>query len=113
MYGYRHTTNKMRWHYTDRPNEENVLRYPADGKAWKDFDINFPAFANEPRNVRSGLASDDFNPFRNISLSYTMWPMVFTTYNLPPWLCMKNSYFMSTLLIPGPPAPDKDMDVFL
>nr|GEX07497.1 hypothetical protein [Tanacetum cinerariifolium] len=35
------------------------------------------------------------------------------TYNLPPWLCMKESSFMLTLLIHGPKSPSKDIDVYL
>ncbi|XP_071688992.1 uncharacterized protein [Rutidosis leptorrhynchoides] len=42
-----------------------------------------------------------------------MWPVILTTYNLPPWLCMKESTFMLTLLIPGPKSPGKDIDIFL
>ncbi|RYE04240.1 MAG: DUF4218 domain-containing protein, partial [Rickettsiaceae bacterium] len=72
-----------------------------------------PNFAAEPRNVRLGLASDGFNPFGEMSLAYSMWPVVLTAYNLPPWLCMKKEYLMLTLLIPGPSSPGKDMDVFL
>ncbi|KAL5563440.1 hypothetical protein UlMin_033187 [Ulmus minor] len=48
-----------------------------------------------------------------MSLFYSMWPVVLTTYNLPPWICMKAEYLMLSLLIPGPQSPDKDMDVFL
>ena len=48
-----------------------------------------------------------------MSLSYSMWPVVLTTYNLPPWLCMKESFFMLSLLIPRRQAPGKDIDVFL
>nr|GFA59911.1 hypothetical protein [Tanacetum cinerariifolium] len=40
-------------------------------------------------------------------------PVILTTYNLPPWLCMKESYFMLTLLILGPKSPGKDIDVYL
>ena len=83
-----------------------------DGKAWKDFDSNFPGFVNELRNVRLGLAADGFNPFGNMSLSYSMWPVVLNAYNLPLCLCMKDLYFMLTLLIPGLQAPGKDIDVF-
>ena len=60
-----------------------------------------------------GLVTNVFNLFSNISLSYSMWPMVLTAYNLPPWLCMKDLYFMLTLLIPGSQAPGKDLNVFL
>ena len=48
-----------------------------------------------------------------MSLSYSMRPVVLTTYNLPPWLCMKPKYLMLTLLIPGPQSPGNGMDIFL
>ena len=80
---------------------------------WKELDEKHPNFAQEPRNVRLGLAADGFNPFGNMSLSYSMWPVVMTTYNLPPWLCTKDPYIMLTLLIPSPNALVKDIDVFL
>ncbi|XP_059291096.1 uncharacterized protein LOC132044618 [Lycium ferocissimum] len=35
-----------------------VLRHPADGEAWKDFDSLHPNFSKDPRNVRLGLSSD-------------------------------------------------------
>ena len=70
-------------------------------------------FVAEPSNVQLGLVADGFNPFGDMSLSYSMWPVVLTAYNLPPWLCMKTSYLMLTLLIPARRVPGKDMDVFL
>ncbi|XP_062104715.1 uncharacterized protein LOC133815991 [Humulus lupulus] len=112
-YASRHIAQHMRWHHEQRIKEDGVLRHPADGKAWKDFDRNNPTFAMEPRNVRLGLAADGFNPFGNMSLSYSMWPVVLTTYNLPPWLCMRETNFMLSLLILGPHSPGKDFDVFL
>ncbi|GKC10035.1 hypothetical protein Tco_1001645 [Tanacetum coccineum] len=39
--------------------------------------------------------------------------MILTTYNLPPWLCMKESSFMLTLLIHVPKSLSKDIDVYL
>lgn len=45
--------------------------------------------------------------------SYSMWPIILTTYNTPVWLYMKESSFMLTLLIPGPKSPTKDIDIFL
>ncbi|GJS48091.1 hypothetical protein Tco_0598212 [Tanacetum coccineum] len=84
-----------------------------DGRSMKDFAPKYLDFAAEPRNVRLGLAADGFNPFGNLSQSYSMWPVILTTYNLPPWLCMKESSFMLTLLIPGPKSSGKDIDVYL
>jgi len=32
---------------------------------------------------------------------------------LPPCMCMNNTNFMLSLIIPGPKAPGNDIDVFL
>jgi rubrerythrin len=112
MYGSKFTAKDMIWHNTGR-STDGMLRHPVDGKAWMDFDQRYTDFSSEPRNVRLGLAADGFNPFGNMSLQYSMWPVVLTTYNTPPWVCMKESSFMLTLLIPGPRSPGKDMDVYL
>ncbi|GJR79149.1 reverse transcriptase domain-containing protein [Tanacetum coccineum] len=90
--------------------EPGKMQYSVDGRAWKNFDIKYPDFLKEPRNVRLGLAADGFNPFDNPSQAYSMWPVILTTYNLPPWLCMKESSFMLTLLITGLKSSGKDID---
>ncbi|GJX68699.1 hypothetical protein Tco_0304426 [Tanacetum coccineum] len=113
MYGSLHTAKHMTWHATGKCTEDGKMGHPVDGKAWKEFDKNNPEFAKEHRNVRLGLAADGFNPFGNLSQSYSMWPVILTTYNTPPWICMKESSFMLTCLIPGPKSPGKDMDVYL
>ncbi|XP_038708541.1 uncharacterized protein LOC120003590 [Tripterygium wilfordii] len=109
----RKTAMHMRWHKDVRVPEEGMLRHPADSEVWKDFDNKHSWFAKEPRNVRLGLASDGFNPFGNMSNAYSIWPVVLMPYNLPPWMCMKEPYFMMSLLIPGPRSPGNDIDVFL
>ncbi|GKF23665.1 hypothetical protein Tco_0075987, partial [Tanacetum coccineum] len=104
---------EMTWHATGKCTEPGKMQHPVDGKAWKDFDTKYLDFAAEPRNVRLGLAADGFNPFGNLSQSYSMWPVILITYNLPPWLCLKETSFMLTLLIPGPKSPPgvKTIDV--
>ncbi|XP_060974565.1 uncharacterized protein LOC133039673 [Cannabis sativa] len=109
----RHTSDEMRWHKEKRVNTEGVLRHPADGEAWKEFDKQFPEFAKDPRNVRLGLATDGFNPFGNMSTSYSIWPVVLVPYNMPPWKCMKENNFIMALLTPGPNSPGKEIDVYL
>ncbi|KAJ9561926.1 hypothetical protein OSB04_007086 [Centaurea solstitialis] len=101
-----------RWHEESRT-KDGCMRHPADSPAWKTFDFNYSSFAKEPRNVRLGLASDGFNPFRTMSVSHSTWPVVLMPYNLPPWMCMKQPYFMLSLLIPGPSAPGNNIDVYL
>ncbi|GJZ71208.1 hypothetical protein Tco_0635059 [Tanacetum coccineum] len=112
LYKSRHTAKDMIWHATGKCTEPGKMQHPVDGGAWKKFDMKYPDFAKEPRNVRLGLCADGFNPFGNLSQTYNMWPVILTTYNLPPWLCMKESNFMLTLLIPGPKSPGKDIDVY-
>ncbi|GJW31971.1 hypothetical protein Tco_0052003 [Tanacetum coccineum] len=70
---------------------------------------------SQQRNVRLWLAADGSNPIGTLvrNLPHVAWPVILTTYNLPPWLCMKESSFMLTLLIPGPKSPGKDIDVYL
>ncbi|KAL4555403.1 hypothetical protein LXL04_038021 [Taraxacum kok-saghyz] len=113
LYASRHTAKDMRWHKEVCKDEHGVLRHPADGKAWKHLDDLYPTFADDPRSVRLGLASDGFNPFSNMSTSYSMWPVILMPYNMPPWCTMHKSNYLLTLLIPGPKSPGKDFDVFL
>ena len=103
---------KMRWH-KDRKIKDGQLRHSADSITWKTLDSKYPSFVADPRNVRLGLASDGFNPFGIMSPSNSIWSVVLVPYNLPPWMCMKDPFFMMSLLIPGPTAPGNDIDVYL
>ncbi len=103
--------HNMIWHASDRSDDH--LRHPADGKSWKDFDLDFPEFSQEPRNVRLGLATDGFNPFNTMSLSHSTWPVILMNCNLPPWMCMKQEFFMLALLISGPHSPGNDIDIYM
>ncbi|XP_020094140.1 uncharacterized protein LOC109714114 [Ananas comosus] len=105
------TASEMTWHYNRI--DDGFLSHPSDAKAWKHFDASHQSFAIEPRNVRLGLASDGFNPFGKFSNAYSIWPVVLIPYNLPPWLCMKQEYFMLSLLIPGPCGPGNNIDIYL
>ena len=73
----------------------------------------WPTFANEARNLRLGLSTDGFNPFGNLSSTYSCWPVMLVIYNLPPFLCMKKENIMLTLLIPGSKQPGNDIDIYL
>ena len=48
-----------------------------------------------------------------MSISCSMWPVVLIPYNLPPWMCMKHTFFLLSLLIPGPTAYGNDIDIYL
>lgn len=90
-----------------------MLRHPIDFETWQEFDKIYTSFALDPCNVRLDLASDGFNPFGNMCNSYSMWPVILVLYNLPLWKCIKELYFMMSLLISGPKAPGRYTDVYL
>ena len=114
LYKSKHTAKHMTWHASGQSTENGKMQHPVDGQAWKKFDIQYKKeFAYEKRNVRLGLAADGFNPYGNLSQSYSMWPVILTTYNMPPWICMRETSLMLTLLIPGPKSPGKDIDIYL
>ncbi|XP_051202273.1 uncharacterized protein [Lolium perenne] len=106
------TAALMSWHNDGRTKDE-VMRHPADSPAWKNFDSRYRSFSKEPRNIRFGLATDGFNPFRNMNLSYSIWPIILIPYNFPPWICMKETNFILSVIVPGRRSPGKDIDVYL
>jgi len=106
------TSTQMRWHVEGRT-RDGVMRHPADSIAWRKFDEAHTDFARDPRNVRLGLASDGFSPFKSMSISHSTWPVILIPYNLPPWLCMKQPYMILSTIIDGPRAPGNDIDVYL
>ncbi|CAN6172856.1 unnamed protein product [Urochloa humidicola] len=106
------TAQYMRWHSKGRT-QDGLLRHPADSPAWKNFDATQHEFSSEVRNVRLGLAADGFNPFGNMNVSYSIWPIILIPYNVPPWVCMKQSNFILSVLVPGKKSPGKDIDVYM
>jgi hypothetical protein len=77
------TALHMKWH-AEKRTDDGISRHPADALAWKAFDSKYPDFASDSRNVRFGLATDGFNPFGNMSTSYSTWPVILVPYNFPP-----------------------------
>nr|XP_011468666.1 PREDICTED: uncharacterized protein LOC105352739 [Fragaria vesca subsp. vesca] len=77
------TAEDIRWHNILREDDDELI-HPADGEAWKSFNLSFPNFAADVQNVRLGLSTDGFNPFGNMNLSYIIWPVIVVCYNLPP-----------------------------
>ena len=102
----------MRW-YIDKRVDDGIMRHSADSEEWKESNLQYPDFAFKPRNARLELATDGFNLFGNMNNNYSIWPVILIPYNLPPWLVMKEPYFMLSLLIPGPHQLENDIDIYL
>ena len=70
-------------------------------------------YASDPRHVRLGLARDKFQSILSCDTTYSIWPLVLICYNLPPWLCMKPSSFILSLIIPRKSSPGINIDMYL
>jgi hypothetical protein len=53
----------MRWHSENRKQSNKQIWHPADASQWKIFDLMYPEFAKETKNVRFALGTDGMNPF--------------------------------------------------
>ena len=60
----------MRWHSINKSNEVEIMRHPCNGELWSHFNAMFLDSVQDLRNIRLGLASDDFN--LTMTLSYSM-----------------------------------------
>ena len=69
-----YTATDMRWHKEKQVNDD-VMRYPIDGAAWKEFDRTFLEFAADPWNVRLGLTINGFNSFGVLNQHHSTWPI--------------------------------------
>jgi hypothetical protein len=107
------TMRHMRWHKEGIRENDGVMRHPSDGKAWKVLDMFDTDFASDARNIRFGLTTDGFDAFSTNSAPYSCWPIFAVPHNLPPSLCMKFEYIFLCLIVPGPDAPDPQINVML
>jgi hypothetical protein len=57
------------------------------------------------------MSTDGMNPFLNSSI-HSIWPIVLTILNLPPWLCNKQKYIIMSGLIPGPQQTRNDINTY-
>jgi hypothetical protein len=50
-------------------------------------------------NIKLRLTLDEVNPFGDLSLCHSTWPLVLFYYNMPPLLVIKRYFFMLPLII--------------
>ena len=79
------------WHVIDGK-INGIMRHLANTSSWRLIDHMWSTFGSEPRNLLLGLSTNVINPFGDLSTNYSCWSVITTTYNLPPWLCMREKY---------------------
>jgi hypothetical protein len=90
-----------------------VLRHSADGEACKPFELLHPEFSPNSRNMRLCLTLNKFNSFENMSTSHITCPVMLVSYNLPLWMCIKQTSSIQSLIILGPSSHGMGIDVYL
>ena len=102
----------MKWHVNGHT-DDGVVWHPASLDVWQMFDNKHLEFSSNPCNVRLGLVVDGFNPFGIMSTSHSTWPVMLVPFSLPPWLCLKRSSLILSLVIPSPTLPRITIDMYL
>jgi len=76
----------MRWHKDWPFNKDGKMRHSVHSIARNNFDSQYSCVAANSHNVRLGTTSDGFNPFGNMSnsYSYSLWLVILILYNFPP-----------------------------
>ena len=59
---YKNITQFMDYHARNI-SQDDIIRIPMDGYAFRDMDEKWPHYKEEPRNIRIYLAADGVNPF--------------------------------------------------
>ena len=69
--------------------QDDVLRIPADGSAFRCIEEKWPIFKEEPRNVKLLLAAYGVSPIGELCSTYSVWHIFVINNNLPPWMSIK------------------------
>jgi hypothetical protein len=77
------------------------------------FDLQYPKFRVESRNIRFALCIGGINPFGENMTVHNTWPIILVMYNILTWLCHKRKYLMLSIIIQGPKQAGIDIDVLL
>jgi hypothetical protein len=88
-------------HHYDHKSEDGTMRIPADSWAWKSMLRKYKGLDTRYGNVFLGLATDGVNPYGHNATSYSIWPVLLTNLNLPPWLATKATHMILSCIIPG------------
>ena len=81
--------------------QDDAIRMPTDGYAFRDMEENWPHFKEEPCNLRISLAVDGVNPFAYMKSIYMVWSIFIINNNIPPWMLIKREHIMLAIIIPG------------
>jgi hypothetical protein len=71
------------WHSEKCRENDEEIRHLADGTQWKFFDLQYPEFSAESRNIRFALSTNRMNPFGENRTVHNTWLVILMMYNIP------------------------------
>jgi hypothetical protein len=91
------------WHADNSMDGNSGFASPIDGLAWKHAREKFSDKMGDKRSLGLVLGMDGVGPFHKTGFAapYSIWPVVMTTYNMPPFLATKQGYSWLVMLLPG------------
>ena len=90
----------MDYHAHNR-SQDDIMRMPADGSAFKAIEETWSHFNEEPSNLKLSLVADSVNPYGDMRSVYSVWPIFFINNNIPPWMSIKREHIMLSMIVPG------------
>jgi hypothetical protein len=73
----------VHWHSKKHRENDEEIQHPVDETQWKNFNLQYPKFAAESRNIRFALSTEGMNPFSENKTVYNTWPVIPAMYNIP------------------------------
>ncbi|CAL2271951.1 unnamed protein product [Prunus armeniaca] len=78
-------------------------------------EVQLPYSYNDARKIMADMAftyntwdacpnNYGFSPFRTMGIPHSTWPVILMPYNFPPWMSMKQTFYILYVLIDGPNA---------
>ena len=64
--------------------QDDVIRIPVDGSAFRDMEEKWPHFKEEPCNLRISLEAYGVNPFAQMKSIYMVCPIIVINNKIPP-----------------------------
>ena len=90
----------MDYHARNR-SQDDAIRIPVDGSAFRDMEEKWSHFKEEPHNIRISLVAYGVNPFAQMKSIYTVSPIFVINNNIPPWLSIKREHIILSMIVPG------------
>lgn len=107
--------NLMKSWHNAKKNNDGLVCFICDSKAWKHIDMTRLNFVTNIHNIlKLGVTLDGVNRYVDLFKNNSTWPCLHLNYNLPPWLTTKWFFMILTLLMQGKESiKNENVDMYM